>query len=134
MRNWDIKLDQYGIGRYAYRELRYFCLQYEDKKRELKKLLIRRAAVCSPIENRDSCIKETEKRDKARIEALESDIKLLEQTAIEVSPDMYQALIKHVAEKIPYEHLGCVPMGRKQFYELRRKFFYELHRRKEYRK
>ena len=34
----DLKLDQYGIGKYTYRELHNFCLQYPEKKRRLREL------------------------------------------------------------------------------------------------
>ena len=32
----DLKLDQYDISPYAYRELHNFCLQYPEKKRRLR--------------------------------------------------------------------------------------------------
>ncbi|MDF2686467.1 MAG: hypothetical protein K0S55_1649, partial [Clostridia bacterium] len=32
----DIKLDEFNISNYAYRELKYFCLQYQEKKRKLR--------------------------------------------------------------------------------------------------
>ena len=31
----DIKLDEYNIGRYEYRELHNFCMQYDRKKKQL---------------------------------------------------------------------------------------------------
>lgn len=34
----DLKLDQYDISPYAYRELHNFCLQYPEKKRRLREL------------------------------------------------------------------------------------------------
>lgn len=56
---------------------------------------------------------------------LQTDIELIEQTAMEADADIYQWLIKNVTEGIPYEWLN-VPRGRKQFYESRRYFFYLL--------
>ena len=32
----DLKMERYSIGKYAYRELHNFCLQYPDKKRKLR--------------------------------------------------------------------------------------------------
>ena len=34
----DLKLDEYNIGKYAYRELHNFCLQYPYKKQRLADL------------------------------------------------------------------------------------------------
>lgn len=34
----DLRLERYSIGKYAYRELHNFCLQYPEKKRRLREL------------------------------------------------------------------------------------------------
>ena len=34
----DLKLDEYDIGKYAYRELHNFCLQYPEKKKRITEL------------------------------------------------------------------------------------------------
>ena len=45
-RRRDLKLDKYGISKEAYRELRSFCLQYEEKKARLQQL---RSIASAPI-------------------------------------------------------------------------------------
>lgn len=37
VRKRDMKLSDYNISRAKYNELKYFCMQYEEKKRELHK-------------------------------------------------------------------------------------------------
>lgn len=48
----DLRMERYSIGKYAYRELHNFCLQYPDKKRRLRELQSRTKApksqVCRP--------------------------------------------------------------------------------------
>lgn len=83
-------------------ELKYFCLQYNDKL---------------------SYIKQHPNGDKA-FEYMQ-DINCIE-TALHIVTDAgtYEPLKKHVTNlKMPYERLGNVPMGRRQFYDLRRRFF-----------
>lgn len=38
MKQRDLRMERYSIGKYAYRELHNFCLQYPDKKRRLREL------------------------------------------------------------------------------------------------
>ena len=83
-------------------ELKYFCLQYNDKL---------------------SYIKQHPNGDKA-FEYMQ-DINCIE-TALHIVTDAgtYEPLKKHVTNsRMPYERLGNVPMGRRQFYSLRRRFF-----------
>lgn len=88
-------------------ELKWHCLQYTAKlqyvNRYPKTELSRRYA-----------------RDIERIE-----------TALHLTADavMYDILKKHIINRnMPYERLGAVPMGRRQFYKLRQKFFNTLMR------
>lgn len=83
-------------------ELKYFCLQYNDKL---------------------SYIKQHPNDDKS-LEYMR-DINNIE-TALHIVTDAgtYGPLKKHVTNsKMPYERLGAVPMGRRQFYDLRRRFY-----------
>ena len=65
-----------------------------------------------------------------RAERYSRNIELIEKTASEVDPVIGKYIIKNVAGNIPYEYLGHVPCGRRQFYELRRKFFFKLDMKK----
>ena len=91
----DLSLKKYNIGTYRYRELLYFCLQYEEFKKNSKE-----------------------------------NAELIENTAKEAAGTLWEQLLKNVSLGIVYEHMP-IPMGRKQFYEMRRRFFWLLSQRKE---
>lgn len=88
-------------------EIKWFCLQYNDKLRYTK------AYPDSELSRRYI-----------------QDINMIE-TALHIVTDSatYEPLKKHITNKnMPYERLGAVPMGRRQFYAMRRKFFETLQR------
>ena len=124
MRNYDIKLDEYQISRNAYRELKYFCLQYREKLERIKDISSGKAITYTGMPHATAPGNPTV-RTAEKLEPLRQDIELIEQTAIEASAELYQYLIKNVGYGIPYELL-CVPCGRNQFYKTRRKFFFLL--------
>lgn len=93
------KYKEYAIDDFEYHELKYFCLRHG--RNGFKKGV-------------------SAQRDK--------EIDMIE-TALTLSADepIRGIIKKSIASKhMPYEHLGVVPMGRKQFYETRRKFFFIL--------
>lgn len=124
VRKRDMKLSDYNISRAKYNELKYFCMQYEEKKREIHNSYGLGAVVSDGMPKGNIPGNPTE-RAAIRNAMLQSDVELIEQTAMEADSDMYQWLLKNVTEGIPYEWLN-VPRGRRQFYEARRYFFYLL--------
>lgn len=120
----DMKLSDYNISRAKYNELKYFCMQYEEKKQELHKGYGLGAVVNEGMPRGNLPGNPTE-RAAIRNVMLQRDIELIEQTALEADPEIYEWLIKNVTQGIPYEWLD-VPKARKQFYESRRYFFYLL--------
>ena len=120
----DMKLSDYNISRAKYNELKYFCMQYAEKKRELEKGYGLNAIV------NDGMTKGNMSGNPVEIAAihntmLRADIELIEQTAIEADADIYQWLLKSVTEGVPYEYMN-VPLSRTKFYDTRRYFFYLL--------
>lgn len=103
-------MSEHNITRMKYNELKYFCMQYDEKRRELHK------------ENGLNTVK-----SKAM---LQKDIELIEQTASEADAEICEWILKNVTEGIGYEYLGGVPKARKQFYESRRYFFYLLSKKR----
>ena len=104
----DLRLERYSIGKYAYRELHNFCLQYPEKKRRLRELE-------SPYKSPQitgmpsgSGPGDPTGRNADRASVLSGDIELIERTAAAVS---------------------C---GRRKFYDMRRVFFYLLAQSKGY--
>ena len=119
-----MKLSDYNISRAKYNELKYFCMQYDEKKKEIHSSYGLGAVVNDGMPKGNLPGNSVE-RVAIRNAMLQADVELIEQTALEADSDIYQWLLKNVTEGIPYEWLN-VPRGRKQFYESRRYFFYLL--------
>lgn len=124
IRKRDMKLSDYNISREKYNELKYFCLQYWQKKRDLHNNYGLGALVNDGMPRGSDYSNPTE-RVALRNDILRKDIELIEQTALEADSEMYQWLLKNVTSGVPYEYMD-VPVGRRQFYESRRYFFYLL--------
>lgn len=109
MRNYNIKLDEYGIGKNEFLELKAFCLQYSRKKKRLHQL------------------------NGAVLEKAKEDIKLIEDTAEEVDAFLKDYIIKSVTDNIStwvlIETLN-MPESRDKFNKKRRQFFFLLAKRK----
>ena len=124
VRKRDMKLSDYNISRAKYNELKYFCMQYEEKKQELHRGYGLGAVINDGMPKGNMPGNPVE-RTAIRNAMLQTDIELIEQTAMEADADIYQWLIKSVTEGIPYEYMD-VPLSRTKFYDSRRYFFYLL--------
>ena len=124
----DLCLQDCGVSKYAYKELYYFCLQYDEKKEMLKQIYGVRAAVPSfapkAVQKSDTTWSQAEKALRLR-----RDIELIEQSALEADGNIYKYILENVTHGTPYEFMG-IPCGRRQFYEKRRKFFHILYEKK----
>ena len=126
----------YEIGKFAYRELYYFCLQYYEYKREIDR-------IANSIGNTDynairggaKNISDPTAVKALKIALLESKCELIEQTALATDPYIYQALLKNVTTGVSYEQMKACDVeilcGRRQFYEKRKLFFFLLNLKKE---
>ena len=110
----DIKLSDYNISRAKYNELKYFCIQYAEKKQKLQNAYGLKATV------NDGMPKSNLSGDSTAQEAVRNAM-----TARKASPEIYKWILRNVTEGTPYEWMD-VPVGRRQFYEYRRYFFYLL--------
>jgi len=124
VRKRDMKLSDYNISRAKYNELKYFCMQYDEKKQELHRGY-GLGAVISDGMPKGNLPGNPVERAAIHNATLQADIELIEQTALEADSDIYQWLIKSVTEGIPYEYMD-VPLSRTKFYDSRRYFFYLL--------
>lgn len=125
----DLSLRQFDISKNRYRELMYFCLQYDEWKTELKHNTtgvksIQITDMPSSHVTGDS----TGNLAMRRVE-LYNNCQLVEQSAIEADADIYQSIIKSVTQGIAFEYLDAY-CGRRQFYVARSKFFYVLSKKK----
>jgi len=117
-----LKLENYGISKELYNELRWFCLQYPAKVKRLNTL---RNGFndfrLSDVPQGTDVSKPTEKRA-LRALRIREDIEAIEQAAIMVDAELYQYILRNVTEGVRFEELD-VPCGRRQFFEARRVFF-----------
>ncbi|MGE4215135.1 MAG: hypothetical protein AB7E42_10240 [Anaerotignaceae bacterium] len=116
--------DKYYIAPNKYRELKYFCLQYKEKKDKLKSICCISAVEYKGQPHGTSVSNPTAEFGE-KIAQLRKDIELIEQTAIEANSDFFEQLLENVTKGVPWEYLD-IPMSRRNFYYLRRKYFYFL--------
>lgn len=130
MQTRPLNQEKYDISKYRFRELYYFCLQYNEWLDELK---YNTDSVKSA--NNDGMPRGTNVSDQTgalgtRRAELARKCKIIEQTAIEVDPDIYRYIIQAVTnELITYEYLRMrmgIPCGKNVYYDRRRKFYWLL--------
>lgn len=121
---------KYGLSKNRFRELYYYCLQYEEWQDELKHNID--TVGTSTIDDMPKGSNNTNATEKLviRRSRLLEQCKLLEQTAIETDSELYQYILKAVTtEYINYNYLQTImniPCSRNTFYDRRRKFYYLL--------
>lgn len=143
-----IKLDDWGISWEEYKELTYFCLQYDQKKRDAAALLTTRISTPAPAtyhkggkeygvflphgsgQTSDPVAATAAKRDR-----LLRDVRMIEQAARVACEDagegVYPALVRAVTSRSGVQSVYAnpdirPPCGERQFYSTRRKFYWIL--------
>jgi len=124
----DLSLKEYEISQDRYRELKYFCRQYTEKKERLRSMCEISAITYSDMPSGSGTGDRTARQAESRVQ-LANDLELIEQTAIQADSEIYQYIIENVTKKTAYEYLN-IPCSRAVFYRTRRKFFYLLSVRK----
>ena len=147
----DLRLDKYGVSKHRYRELKYFCLQYNEWKDLLKYNTNNlKSSNVDGMPRGNGTGDSTQSIATKRTE-LSSNCKLIEQTMVEAITtlkkgntscllydgdyqDIYDHMLKAVVnDDITYTYLDQVmniPIGRASFYKLRRYFFFLLDKAK----
>ena len=118
-------MKEFNISDYAYKELEYFCMQYNEKKKFIKYGYGPKAVRFAPVSVKGNISDKTFETAKQMIK-IKSDIEMIENAAKEADEQLYKYIIKNVTEGIPYGVLN-VPCGRRQFYDKRKLFFYKLY-------
>lgn len=124
----DMKLSDYHISRARYNELKYFCMQYSEKKHELMSNYGLHAVINDGQPKGNIPGNMTEQQALQNIK-LKKEIDLIEQTVKEANEEISDWLLKNVTEGIAYEYMDA-PISRTKFYDARRYFFYLLSRKK----
>lgn len=127
--NRDLKLDDYNISQYAYRELKYFCLQYPEKKKKIADLHNPLRGIAYDGMPHGTSPGEPTANAAVRAAQLSRDCEMIEQTAIEALPDAYTELIKSVTDDT-YGFKPSKLVRWADFKNGRRYFFYLLARKK----
>jgi hypothetical protein len=130
----DLKLDEYNISKYAYRELANFCLQYPEKKRRIADL--HNPLKCQRYSDmpHGTDVGEPTAYAAERAAQLSYDCELIEQAAIEADAGIYQYILLAVTEDVPYyclKSLKDIPCGKRYFDKCRQLFFYILAKKKQ---
>ena len=122
--------DKYGISKFRFMEVYYFCLQYHEWKDELQYNTDTVQAIQYDKDPIKFGISDQTGDLGARRAELSKRCDLIEQTAIEADPDIYQYIIKAVTNVgIGYNYLYAVmgiPCSRNTYYRKRRRFYWLL--------
>lgn len=149
-----IKLDDWGISWEEYKELTYFCLQYNAKKRDAAALLTIKTSTPPPaiyhkngkeygtfLPHGSGHISDPVAATAAKRDRLLNDIRMVEQAArgaTEAAQSAYEwnidprYIIHAVTQRSGVQALYAnpdtrPPLGERQFYVVRRIFFWILH-------
>ena len=126
------KKNEYYISKYRYMELKYFCLQYDEWKKEYQSMSYISSKNFPGVKNRNT-FSDSTGNIAVRRSYLAEKLKLVEQTAIETDEELFPYLILAVTKGLTYNELYLLrdmPCGRTRYYKLYRKFFYLLSQKK----
>ena len=108
--------NKYWITKHRHYELKHFCLQYPDWKKTHSDL-------------RDTVVPLSIAKRVAMRAIYSKNIELIEKTAREADPYLYDYIIKGVTEGKSYTYMRTVlniPCGKDMYYDRYRKFFWLL--------
>lgn len=122
----DMTWDDYGISKNRYKELKAFCLQYDEKKSQVRYGV--------PSVQSDGVPGSNFKKSPVERQAIENnaflgDIRMIEEAAIRADPGIWKYILRSVTQGLSYEfieydeELGKISMCRSDFYGTRKLFF-----------
>lgn len=126
----DMTWEDYGISKNRYKELKAFCLQYDEKKSKIKYGLSAMQYDGQPKAHSTGSQVENQAIEN---EIYKKDCAMIEEAAIRANPGIWKYILKSVTLGIPYEfveydeELGRIMMGKTDFNAHRRLFYYNLH-------
>ena len=122
--------NKYWIDKHRYYELKHFCLQYPIWRREYAEIDgISSVSLDTIIFSRSNTPNDpTYMLVEHRIQ-LTKRVELIEQTAIEIDPELASYILMAVTEELSYNHLKTkldIPCSRDMYYDRYRRFFWLL--------
>ena len=124
--------NKYWISGHRYYELRHYCLQYPEWKKEIKDYLLSSSVPPGEIKGQIEFSDPTSGKA-GKIEAPSENIRLVEETAKETDPSIAPYHLLSVTQGLSYEKLKArldIPCGRQMFYARYRKFFWLLSKKR----
>lgn len=124
------KSNKYWIDKHRHYELKHFCLQYPDWKKQYDLLGIPKIT-SSMLENLPTSNIPSDPTASFAINKsfYASRIELIEKTAMEADKYLYSYILKAVTEGLSYTYLKTkmkIPCGKDMYYDRYRKFFWLL--------
>lgn len=120
----------YEISKHKFWELYHYCMQYKEWQDELKYSTDALKSVQITDMPHGSGIGDSTSNLAMRRAKLSTQCELLENTAKEADPEIWEYILKSVTnEDATYEYMRGImniPCGRNYFYKRRRKFYYLL--------
>lgn len=132
MREYDLRLKEFSISRHRFRELKEFCLQYEEKKSELYQIYTSSASAPEVAVKGGVPGKPTEVKA-MRAAKLKAETDMIDRClfmACGEDKGIVEPLKKNVVRGLGYDRLGYVPCAPRLFYKYRRKFYFLLDKEK----
>lgn len=129
----DKTWNDYEISKFRYRELKNFCLQYQEKKDKIQYGI---SAISMEGQGGSSGLSDPTSKNAMNHVRYLADVQMIESCAMDTNVTLYQYILKSVTEDKSYEDiefdekLGRIPCGRTEFYGYRRQFYYLLNRKK----
>lgn len=123
----DMSWEDYGISKNRYKELKAFCLQYEEKKNKIQYGINASRQDGMPGGSRST--KSPVEQQAIDNEIYLKDIRMIEEAAVRADPGIWKYILKSVTKDLPYKYIehyegmGKIPMCEKDFYGTRRKFY-----------
>lgn len=122
--------DKYNISNYRFRELYYFCLQYEEWKKKLKEKRNPLKGMQYSGMPSSGAIGNQTMNNAIECAELSHKCALIEQAAKLADPELFEYIIYAVThENITFKFLKMqknIPCERDRYYDSRRKFYYYL--------
>ncbi|MDO5345315.1 MAG: hypothetical protein Q4E91_06180 [Lachnospiraceae bacterium] len=125
----DMTWDDYGISKNRYKELKAFCLQYDEKKEKIQYGM--NASVQDGMPKGRLSTKSPVEQQAIDNITYSKDIRMIEEAAVRANSEIWRYILRSVTEGLPYEfveydeELGKIPMCRADFYGTR-KLFYKI--------
>lgn len=133
VRNYDLKL--HNIPKERYRELKHFCLQYPNWKKELANMGdCVKATVITGMPKGGNAYNDQMANLVARRIELQKKCQMVEESAKLADDFLGSYILEAVTGDLSFTYLRTVrniPCGKNEYYKARRKFFYELDKMRE---